>query len=201
MANRILLKNIFIEKYYCVKEAENILPTISISENDNFWQSLEKEKIHIKPAILEKTNLACWYCGLFFDEKPSNIPIFLFKDTIKMQYDLSNNYVEPSDFKNLPHHALLDGFSRTENINVKYYGNFCTIFCALRFLTETIDIPHSCKEHYKNMIYMLYSEEIGREVRFIPLAHPKTLMNIYTERGISEQEYKNLNKNLLRLII
>ncbi len=202
MANRILLKNIFIEKFYASKEVDTILPTISLTENEQFWDGLEKEaKIKIPKPIIEKTNCACWTCSLLFDEKPTNIPIFLFKDIVKTAIETPTNYVENTSYENMPYHVLLDSVSRVEKLNVKYYGNFCTIFCARRYLEETVEIPQACKEHYRNMLYMLYSQEIGRDVSYIPLSYPKTLMNVYIEKGISEQEYKTLNNTLYKCIV
>ena len=200
MANRILLKNIYIEKFYTPKEVEQTLPTISVSDNDNFWLNLEKDIVQISKNNFEKSNCACWNCSLFFDEKPYNIPIFLYRDIIKTDHNTTSEYIEITDFKNLPHHVLLDSVSRAEQITVKYYGNFCSIFCALRFLTETIEIPPQLKEHYKNMLYMLYGEEIKKDISYIPLAHSKTIMKSYNDKGISEQDYKNLNKSLYKLI-
>jgi hypothetical protein len=84
----------------------------------------------------------------------------------------------------------------------RYYGNFCTIFCTIRYLQETEEFTKNCKENYKNILYLLFSKQCKKKVFYIPPSLPKTLMKIYSgNMGLTEAEYKNANKALEKQII
>lgn len=192
--------------------------------------NVEIEKYEKKKAMewcgdIKKTDeqFACWCCGLFFDEKSWGIPIFTSKDTQIMKSpfttsfnvgrniihlpaaQISTNYLHPTNelkYNYKPHNDLLDGIHREEVEMVRYYGNFCTIFCAIRYLQETEEFTKNCKENYKNILYLLFSKQCKKKVFYIPPSLPKTLMKIYSgNMGLSEAEYKNANKALEKQII
>jgi len=82
------------------------------------------------------------------------------------------------------------------------HGNFCSVFCAIRYLKETTDFPEACKENYRNMLYLYYERQTGIRVNYIPPSLPKTLMQIYAgEKGLSETDYKAANRALEKQIL
>ncbi len=189
--NKILLKGIFIDHLLNKGIIENDKLPETIIETDNlFWDELEKK--HIDNKVQEnQIELACWCCGLFFEETPWGIPIFTSSEI---------NIV--NDEKYELHNNLLDSVSRKEKKHVKYMGNFCSVCCAIRFLNETSEIPDNCKDNYRNLLYYIYEQKICKKITFIPMAHPKHKMSLYSGKdGWSEQEFKEKNKQLERQFV
>lgn len=195
-------------------------------EKDERTEIKKKEEPVLKKNIEfveSNEQFACWYCGLFFDEKSWGIPIFTSKDTqiLKSPYvssfyvgrsiiqiptaELKTNYLhETNEIKchYKPHNDLLDGIHREEIETIKYYGNFCTIFCTIRYLQETEEFTKKCKENYKNILYFIFSKQRNKKIYHIPPALPKTMMKIYSgNMGLTEAEYKIANKALEKQII
>lgn len=183
---KILLKGIFIEHLLIKNTVEDIqLPEIILETDTAFWEELEMNEKQPLNISHEQSEMACWSCSLFFDEKPWGIPIF------------SSNEIIIAENKYEFHNNLLDSTSRTEKNNMKFMGNFCSVCCAVRFLEESSEIPEHCKQNYKNLLYHLYEQYIGKKVAFIPLAYPKYKMRIYCGKdGWSEQEFKEKNRQL-----
>lgn len=184
--NKILLKGIFIEHLLNKDNfTSDQLPETIVETDNEFWEELEKSNKN-QIIIDNQVELACWCCGLFFEEQPWGIPIFTTSDigeTSSENYELHNN--------------LLDSMSRTEKKHIKFIGNFCSVCCAVRFLNETSEIPVHCKENYRNLLYYLYEQKICKKVTFIPMAYPKHRMCIYSgKEGWSEKEFKEKNKQL-----
>lgn len=183
MNGRILLKNIYISSFITIekKVINTTICTIIQSEN-YFWNEIEKIAIQS-----ENTHeLACWNCCLLYTSKSWSLPIFSFKD-INVKYDLQYKL----------HHNLLDGINKTEFTNVKTLGNFCSIFCAVRYLDETSDVPKNLKTGYKNLLYFAYMQHTNKYVNYIPHAYPKEKMKIFCgPGGWTEYEYKEKNKLL-----
>ncbi len=206
----ILLKDIFID--VITKKKEIILPEINVSTQTDIWQELEKDA---KQQLDDKKTLwvfaneaACWCCGLFFANSPYNIPIFISKDIVSVT--ATDNFTFSQSLDPLMHFHknkkenysyLPDATTREEKRTVNYYGIFCSVFCSVRFLEETIDIPPNKKTHYKNLIYYLYSKEVNKTVVHIPPAYPKHLMHIYSTGGWTEKVFREKNRELHSKII
>ena len=189
--DKILLRGIFIENINNYKEEEdnNYINTI-VEDNKNFWDELEKT-YEIQENKKETTDLACWSCSLFFEDKAWGIPIFTNNDIINErseEYHIHNN--------------TLDSTSRLEKKITFYYGNFCSICCAMRYLLESIELPSNYKQIYKNLLYYTYEKVVGHRITYIPPAHPKTKMKIYCGKdGWSEEEYREKNRILEKYMI
>ena len=217
MSGRILLKNIFLDITVSLPSLTAELPEMILGEaTEDFWQQLE---------FTETTtnNCACWCCGLFFYEKSWGIPIFTTHDTqiIKSPFttsvnigrniihlpasEITSNYLHPTNEIKCQykiHADLLDGIHREESELIKYYGNFCTIFCAIKYLQETEEFTQKCKENYGKFLYLIYSKYCKKKIYYIPPALPKTLMKIYCgDKGMTEIEFKSANKALEKQII
>lgn len=194
--DKILLKGIFINHLSTRDVIEDIKVPETIIETDQFfWEELEKtSSLSLERGneeITEKTELACWSCGLFFEESPWGIPVF------------SSSDIEPTTAAHYElHHNLLDSTSRAEKKGTKDMGNFCGVCCAIRFITESPEIPRNLKKIYTNLLYHKYEQMVGRKISYIPPAHPRYKMRIYCgQDGWSEQEYKEKNKQLEKYLI
>lgn len=171
---RILLSGVYLTQKK--KEVNTINELIFLEE--------EEEEIQKEIKLQEVVDIACWNCGLFFSGISWGIPLFMSKELVPAgnKYELYNN--------------LPDGINMNETNIIKYHGNFCMAVCSMRYLLETIDIPEHNKPIYKKLLLYVYGKKIGRNISFIPPAHPKTIMKLYTENGISEEEYKEKNRIL-----
>ena len=188
MSGRVLLKGIYMSMYDTEKKTTSILTIeTSFDQSVNFWDDIEKIAIFSQ----NQNEYACWNCGLLYLTKSWGIPIFTFTD-IKNEYQKEYRL----------HHNLPGSLTRSEFSNLKTYGHFCSIVCAVRFLEESLDIPRNIKDKYRNLLYFAYSQYCGHKVCHIPPAYSKTRMRIYCgPEGWSEQEYREKNKALEAEII
>ncbi|MEM3062320.1 MAG: hypothetical protein QW303_02055 [Nitrososphaerota archaeon] len=165
----LFLSKVFLSN--CPSE-ESILENIDTSE---FIEP--EEQFDSIPAFyttyeswIKSTNLLCWSCSNKFDGMPWFIPIGLMKQKIT-----KNDKV-------------------VEVIARQVYGNFCTPFCACRYINR-IEDSRIRKWECKNMLIKLYNEITGNNVPDIPEAEDKTIMMQYCgPHGITVQEFRLRNE-------
>lgn len=204
MERPILLRGIFLSKQ--VINPNDLLPEIIIESNRQTGDLPEVEVLSQFP---------CWTCSLYFVESCKRIPLHFFNEikvkktpfneTVnlgkkivcvssnfqKYVSSVSHNCAPYEDYTNLP-----DSIGRVEVKSVSYYGNFCTIFCLMRYLEESYEIAAERKVILrKNMLYH-ESQLRGRKITHIPLAYPKTRMKMYSGEGWTEDQFKAENKAL-----
>jgi hypothetical protein len=173
----LFLPNILINHLCINKKSSEILNETVIYdklENKNFMEFITENQ--------EIESFACWNCTLVSENKWF-IPIDINRDIkIKKKDDVYRAF-------------FIDNNNKKEHIEIKRFGNFCSIICAYRFLHETIEIEESSRQNYYALLIYVYFKKTGKRISFIPYALPKHAMKKYG--GImTEEEYREKNKKI-----
>jgi hypothetical protein len=132
----------------------------------------------------KSTNLACWYCSLCFKGKPWFIPVAWTRGVIdreKVTYDINLNFPQSDQC--------------IETTIIRTDGNFCSPFCAKRYIEEYKKYTPNIRKKNINMLHYQCEQFLGYNPNYIPSAPDKTKMKKYCgESGITESEYQKLIK-------
>lgn len=181
MSSKILLRGVFVN--HLIKSKDDTTIRQVISNNEAAFTEIEKDFDDVESCTVP--HKICWYCGLYDNECVAI--------TISRIVDVRNEM--DNDYK--LHHNLPDACTKIGAVKERTIGNFCTVFCAARFLQETADISEQCKSRYKSFLYYTLQKKLGKPIYHIPLAYPRYYMKAYSgEGGWSEDEYKRRNKLL-----
>lgn len=137
---------------------------------------------------IKHTSLACWYCGLTFDNIPWFIPVIWTRDVID---DEVNKYNINLNFP--------DNNTRREITIIRTSGNFCGPCCVRKAIESDDKLTTAMKKHRINMLYHIYRIFNGRSIKFIPPAINRTRMKRYCgNNGLTDKEYRELNNELIK---
>lgn len=131
----------------------------------------------------KSTNLLCWGCG----NKCPGMPWPIITGIVKVRVPRTNPLEFDSEYE----------ADTEEKIDVSarcVYGNFCTPWCASRYINQVND-PKIKKWEARKMLADFYAEVTGKKLPDIPEAEDKTIMMQYCgPSGITPQEFRARNE-------
>jgi len=186
MSFSFLLRDVFVIKSFNNFQKEEIIYDEIIYKNSDEIIN----NIRIENNKDDDIEAACWSCGLYFTTDIWQVPITAIDD---IEYSDQSNYEI--------HHNFPDSSTKKLIHRIKGQGNFCSEYCVVRYISESLEILPQNKNNCLNLLYLVYQQKTGRKVNYIPPSYPKNLMKLYRgPKGISEDEYKKKNDDLAILI-
>jgi len=140
---------------------------------------------------VKNTNLLCWTCGNGVAKSPWFIPLALDRRLILADATKYDDITAISDA------AVLASNKKFREVSVMtVYGNYCTIYCAQRYIIKVDDDKIINKQECERLLKRLYEIRNGHAIDEIPISEDKTKMMQYCgPHGMSAEEFRICNEN------